>query len=239
MGTPVGKEIWFRNLCARNGLEVTRKQAELLAAYVERLLEWNKKINLISRKDEENIWERHIVGAVSFLFSVRLANGASILDLGTGGGLPGIPLAVLLPSARITLVDSIQKKITAVNEILVSMNLGNVATMCGRAEDLGRRKDLQSTFDYVIARAVGPAHQIAKWSRPFLRRGNSHSKEDADRRPEIPVGAILLLKGGNLDREIQEVRTKLKPRVVEQVRLRSEMEDGTIGIDKILLVVQP
>src|SRR3990172_6606526 len=115
MLTPhVGKEaLWFQSICKWNGLSVSDDRLQLLERYVRQLLDWNKKLNLISRRDEENVWTRHILHSASLLFHLSLKQRARILDLGTGGGLPGIPIKILVPSFSVTLVDSINKKTTA------------------------------------------------------------------------------------------------------------------------------
>ncbi len=236
------KAIWFRTLCSRHGVQVSDAQMKLIEEFVRRLLEWNRKVNLISRKDEENVWERHIAGAIAFLYSARLAEGSSILDLGTGGGLPGIPLAILLPSARLTLIDSIRKKIAAVSDIIASMKIQNATAICGRAEDLNERKDLRGAFDYVVARAVGPSHQIVTWARPFLRPAETRGEErhqTAGGKIELERGSILLLKGGDLDQEIEEVNVKVNPRSIRLVPLQPDKTGVPAWVDKTLLLIQP
>ncbi len=108
----IDSKIWFRNICKKNHLDISDEQAELINFYVSYLLEWNKKINLISRQDEENIWLRHILASISFLFKFTFAFGTSVIDIGTGGGLPGIPLAILYPGIKFTLVIPSIKKST-------------------------------------------------------------------------------------------------------------------------------
>ena len=108
--------IWFRTVCRRNGLEPTDDQLAQLAEYARRLLEWNRKINLISRKDEENIWQSHLLHSISLLMRVDFPLGARILDLGTGGGLPGIPIRILRSDLSFVLLDATKKKVEAVAE---------------------------------------------------------------------------------------------------------------------------
>src|SRR6266849_10544190 len=113
--------VWFRSICQTNHHSVSDEQVDLIVKYVESLLEWNRKINLISRKDEEHIWTRHILGSIAILFHFYFYPGSSLIDIGTGGGLPGIPLAILNRHMDVTLLDSIQKKIRAVSEIVAKL----------------------------------------------------------------------------------------------------------------------
>src|SRR5258707_6454240 len=119
------------NICENNGLRISDIQSELLETYVDTLSEWNSKINLISRRDEENIWHRHILPSISLRFEFQLSLPSKMLDLGTGGGLPGIPIAILLEKLNVTLLDSIHKKIHALNDILSHLHLNNVTAICG------------------------------------------------------------------------------------------------------------
>src|SRR6266850_7259259 len=130
--------LWLRTICQKNRFNLSDEQIDLLQKYVAQLLDWNKKLNLISRKDEENIWSRHILSSVALLFQFEFHPGSAIIDIGTGGGLPGIPLAVLSKNVNMTLIDSIQKKIRAVTEIVSTLKLDRVNTYCGRAEQLNR-----------------------------------------------------------------------------------------------------
>lgn len=233
---------WFKTICRKNNFDVSDVQMELMERYSSALLSWNKKINLISRRDEENIWTKHIVGSISFLFRFRLEPKCSVLDLGTGGGLPGIPLTILEPSLRLTLLDSIQKKINVVHDILSTLNLPNVTALCSRAEELSKRKEYLSSFDYIIARAVAPIKEIIKWSKPLLKRMKQLPKDlqnEIGLNRLIPSGAILLLKGGVLETEIEEAKIKQKPRSLHPHPLSVDGIDPMELSDKKLIIVYP
>ncbi len=206
-----GREF-FRNICAKNSFDISAEQIDKLSAYVKLLLEWNGKINLISRRDEENIWTRHILGSTAFLLSSRFKNNSTVVDVGTGGGLPGIPLAILCPDCSFVLADSIRKKITAVENMIASLCLPNVSAIVGRAEEISGTEAYRNKFDYVIARAVAPVADIVRWCRPFLKSAAPGSPE-ADFRSvrEIPSGTIVLLKGGDLTAEIESAKVKFNP----------------------------
>ncbi|MFA6234328.1 MAG: 16S rRNA (guanine(527)-N(7))-methyltransferase RsmG, partial [Bacteroidota bacterium] len=117
------------------GVAMSDAQRERLTSFVALLREWNSRINLISRKDEEQIWRNHILHSLAVLIAPGLPSKGAMLDLGTGGGMPGIPLAIMLPDVRFTLVDSIAKKIRAVEEMAAQLELGNVSVHLGRVED--------------------------------------------------------------------------------------------------------
>lgn len=200
----------FRRIVRTNGLAVSEEQFARLERYVGLLLDWNGKINLISRRDQENVWFAHILHSVSPWFFVELAPRLRVLDLGTGGGLPGIPLAILRSDLKLTLLDSIRKKADAVRQMASELGLANVDVVAGRAEEVGREGGHRRSYDVVVARAVARLGELTKWSQPFL-------KDDRGMRPtpsgNVGVGVararidgpcLLTLKGGDLEGEIRE-----------------------------------
>ncbi len=210
-------------LCRNNGVHLDDLSRERLSAYVEQLLAWNKKINLVSRKDEENIWESHIVHSLSPLFVLDIPSGIRVLDLGSGGGLPGIPLAIVHGGIEVTLLDSIRKKTVAVEEIVRSLGLEGVAVVNGRAEEVCRRVSLKGSFEVVIARAVAPLVDLVRWSWPFLavrpRAGVASEKVSKGDKTVIDLPYLLALKGGDLEREIREAKLKTGVRRISELRL--------------------
>lgn len=148
---------------------------------------WNSKINVISRKDIEHVYDHHILHAMAIARFVRFQPGANILDLGTGGGLPGLPMAILFPETNFRLIDGTRKKITVVKAIKEELGLKNVAAQHIRAEELKER------FDFVICRAVASLDKLFAWSMPLLSKKEKHA---------IPNG-LITLKGGDLEAEIQ------------------------------------
>lgn len=194
--------IWLRTICRKNGLPVSDDQIALLQDYVARLLDWNRKVNLISRQDEELVWQNHILHSVSLLFKLKLRRPSIIMDLGTGGGLPGIPLKILLPDVDFLLIDSTRKKVIAVQEMLRGLGLPGIEALWGRAEDLVKQENLLSHFDYIVARAVAPLTMLASWSKPFLRPALTAEQRESDGRLSPP--ALIALKGGDLEEEVAE-----------------------------------
>ena len=231
------KKIWFRNICKRNGLEISDIEVDSIEKFSVSLLEWNKKINLISRRDEENIWSKHILGSIALLFRYQLESGSLVLDLGTGGGLPGIPLSIVRPDLKFTLVDSIQKKIRAVSDIVETLKLSNVKTICSRVEELSQKKEFKQSFDYIISRAVGPIVDIVGWGKQLLKP--SGQVKSVPSNSVIEKGAILLLKGGELTDEIEAAKQKTKPRHIFSFPIIIDGLDSTELADKKLVIVYP
>lgn len=172
--------------------ELPRDQVDRLEALWPAYREWNKKINVISRRDMEHFFERHVLHSLSVMKVVRFMDGTKILDAGTGGGFPGIPLAICFPACRFTLVDSIGKKIGVVKEIADTMGLDNVEAIHARVEDIKGR------FDFVTSRAVKPLPVFVPWVAGKIKPGGKH---------ELPNG-ILYLKGGDFGDEIEGLGLK-------------------------------
>ncbi|MBL7805494.1 MAG: 16S rRNA (guanine(527)-N(7))-methyltransferase RsmG [Saprospiraceae bacterium] len=150
--------------------------------------EWNSKINVISRQDIANLVERHVLHSLAIAKVIAFKDGATVLDLGTGGGFPGIPMAILFPKVNFTLVDGTGKKIRVVQEVALALGLTNVKALHIRVEDL----KMNGAFDFVISRAVAPLLQLMQWSHRFFKKKHTHA---------YPNG-LIALKGGNLREEI-------------------------------------
>ena len=157
--------------------------------YNDLILDWNYKINLISRK-QENI-EKNILDSVFFLTKHQLKGDENIIDIGTGGGFPGIPLKILYPGSRLTLLDSTQKKINAVDDIISVMGLNNTVAVWGRAEEKSKESEYKSKYDIVTTLAVSSLVNIYKWCRGFLKK----------------TGYMICLKGGDISEEIEDLNS--------------------------------
>ena len=160
--------------------------------------EWNAQINVVSRKDIDSIYLHHVLHSLSIAAIADFQPGTHIIDIGCGGGFPGIPLAIFFPQVKFHLVDSIAKKLKVVNAVCEGANIKNITTQHTRAEEIKNRK-----FDYAISRAVAPLKDLWKWSSPLLKK--DHSKP-------LPNG-LICLKGGDLAQEIFEsgLRPKMMP----------------------------
>ena len=169
---------------------LTDVQARQMATLERLYPEWNEKINLISRKDIEHLEEHHLLHSLAIAKFIDFAPETTILDVGTGGGFPGIPLAIMFPECRFTLIDSIGKKIRVAEDISQQIGLSNVECLQERAEEEKRQ------YDFVVSRAVMPLPDLEK-----LVRKNIHHRH----RNAIPNG-LIVLKGGNTDGEIHKFR---------------------------------
>ena len=210
----------FMEIILKYFTEFSEEQLRQLQLLEGLYKEWNEKINIISRKDIDSLYEKHVLHSLSIAAVFEFADGAEIMDLGTGGGFPGIPLAIFFPQVKFHLVDSIAKKLKVVEAITKAIGLKNITTQHSRAEDIKNRR-----FDYVVSRAVAPLKDLWRWSKPLLRKGQeprvmSHETIPAssetptpDSRLLTPGSGLICLKGGDLADEIQESRTK--PRVME------------------------
>lgn len=171
--------------------EFTEKQLLQFAALKDLYAEWNEKINVISRKDMNNFYEHHVLHSLAIATQFDFPGGYNVLDIGTGGGFPGIPLAIFFPEVKFHLVDSINKKLKVVSEVANAIGLTNVATQHTRAKDIKDKK-----FDVVVSRAVAPLKDLWYWSKPLLK------KRPIDQPKKI--SGLICLKGGDLSKEISE-----------------------------------
>ncbi|MCF0256029.1 MAG: 16S rRNA (guanine(527)-N(7))-methyltransferase RsmG [Bacteroides heparinolyticus] len=172
--------------------DLTEKQKEQFAALYDLYLDWNSKINVISRKDIESLYEHHVLHSLGIAKVVCFKPGTQIMDLGTGGGFPGIPLAILFPEVEFHLVDSIGKKVRVATEIANSIGLENVTSRHARAEEEKR------IFDFVVSRAVMPLSNLLK----IIRKNISAKQQNA-----LPNG-LICLKGGELEQEAMPYKNK-------------------------------
>ena len=197
--------------------DFTEHQLKQLNALDELYKDWNSKINVISRKDIEGLYEKHVLHSLSIAAVFDFEPGSEIIDIGTGGGFPGIPLAIFFPEVKFHLVDSIAKKLKVVQGVSDAIGLKNLTTQHSRAEEIKNRK-----FDYAVSRAVAPLKELWRWSRPLLK----------SRQPELEkYPGLICLKGGDLTEEINE--TGVKPRIVPV----SEIFPEPFFADKFLLYV--
>lgn len=186
--------------------DFTPAQLEQFGALETLYTDWNSKINVISRKDMESLYEKHVLHSLSIAAAFEWAPGTEVVDLGTGGGFPGIPLAIFFPEVRFHLVDSIGKKIKVVQAVSESLGLHNVTAQHSRIEDIKNRK-----FDFVVSRAVAPLKDLWQWSKPLLKKPSATQHSNP---------GLICLKGGDLAAEISE--SGCKPTVLEMYEIFPE-----------------
>ncbi|MDQ6904696.1 MAG: 16S rRNA (guanine(527)-N(7))-methyltransferase RsmG [Bacteroidota bacterium] len=187
--------------------DFTGKQTEQFAALKNLYEEWNQKINVISRKDVDNFYLHHVLHSLSIATQFDFPDGFEIMDLGSGGGFPGIPLAILFPNVQFHLVDSINKKLKVAQAVIAATGIKNVTVQHARAEDIHDRK-----FDVIMSRAVAPLKDLGYWSKPLLK------KKLVDQPKKI--AGLICLKGGDLNKEIAD--SGYRPRIWEIEKIFEE-----------------
>ncbi|MFA6259914.1 MAG: 16S rRNA (guanine(527)-N(7))-methyltransferase RsmG [Bacteroidia bacterium] len=183
--------------------DLTPKQQLQFDALLELYPAWNEKVNLISRKDIDSLFEKHILHSLAIAKFLPFKPGTKVLDIGTGGGFPGIPLAIFFPETEFVLCDSIAKKIAVAENIAESIGLLNTDFAIGRVEQL------REQFDFIVSRAVAPMEQLFRWTHKLL--------SEKQRNP-IPNG-FLLLKGGDLEEEKKELLQLNRKLHIEEIPL--------------------
>jgi 16S rRNA (guanine527-N7)-methyltransferase len=182
----------FWTMCSANGIVMEEEQLNQILRYQKELLYWNKQINLISRQDEENIALHHIFHSLIVCKYIDLKPKDKCLDIGTGGGMPGIPIKIANPEINMLLVDSIKKKLKIAEMMAQHTGLKKIEALCTRAEDLQNTKKYVGYFDFIFARAVAQIEKLLEWTHPLLKYN----------------GKFVFLKGGDLDYEIKVAQNK-------------------------------
>lgn len=210
----------FEENCEKNGIKFNKEKTELLFRFMNLILEWNEKINVTAIKDEKEFIVKHFID--SLVIGDLLGDAKNVLDIGTGGGFPGIPLKIYYPEKEFTLIDSVNKKVTVVNDINDKLGLSTIEALHIRAEDLARNSSYREQFDLVVTRAVSKLSTIVEYMLPFTKVG----------------GRAICMKGPNAEQEILEAKTaifKLGGEIenVEKMCINNEFERNVIVIKKI------
>ncbi len=174
-------------------LEIDNEQVEQFRMYCQLLTEWNKKMNLTAITEPSDIILKHFVDSCTVLHYVRIPQNARVIDVGTGAGFPGIPLKILRKDIRLTLLDSLNKRLIFLNEVAQQLEI-EVETVHGRAEDIARQEKYREQFDVVVSRAVAPLNVLSEYCLPFVRTG----------------GQFIAMKGRNVHSEVEESRKAVK-----------------------------
>lgn len=183
-------EFW--TICSANGIPLEVEQLHAIERYANEIAYWNEKVNMISRKDIEHILDRHILHSLMVCKYADFPQKAWVLDIGTGGGFPGIPLVIARPDIRILLTDSIAKKVKMTEMFASHTGRRDVKARCIRVEELAREKEMIGKFDRITARAVAPLVSLMEWTEPLLKKN----------------GYFVFLKGGDLNEEIQDAKKR-------------------------------
>lgn len=170
--------------------DLSETQYQKFAALKDLYVEWNQQINVISRKDHENFYERHVLHSLGIAKTQLFEPGTRVMDVGCGGGFPGIPLAIFFPETEFTLVDSIGKKIKVVKAVVEALELDNVKAFHERAENI------PSSFDFIVSRAVTRMDKFLPWVKNKFKKENKHERKNG----------ILYLKGGDLTEEMSSIK---------------------------------
>lgn len=176
------------NLITKYFNNLTIEQLEQFNALQDLYENWNLQINVVSRKDIDELYLRHVLHSLGIAKLMQFQPNSKVLDVGTGGGFPGIPLAILFPETHFTLVDSIGKKIKVVNEVVVGLNLKNVTTKHQRVEEIDTK------YDFIVSRAVARMDAFTRWTEGKVKKKSTHFLKNG----------ILYLKGGDLTEELAE-----------------------------------
>ena len=185
--------------------DFTPEQERQFSSLKDLYTSWNEKINVISRKDMDNFYMHHVLHSLVIAAKFNFEKDMQVMDLGAGGGFPGLPLAIFFPTVSFHLVDSINKKLQVVNQIADQLDIKNITTQHTRAEEIRNRQ-----FDVVVSRAVAPLKDLWHWSKPLIKKNKN---------PEA-VNGLICLKGGDLTKEIFE--SGCKPFVWEVDKLFNE-----------------
>lgn len=216
INTPEWRDL-LRNQAAACDIGLTEKQLSLLGTFVAELITWNQKVNLTAITDPVEVIEKHLID--SLIPAHHLREGASFLDIGTGGGLPGIPLKIYMPSLKMTLIDGSRKKISFINYMIRQLGLAEVEARQIRAEELAEMSAYQQAYDVVISRAVTSIKQFVILGTPFLKKD----------------GIMIAMKGPEFSKELEEISGEDKTMDIRIIPYRLPIS----GAARALLLIRP
>ncbi len=190
--------------CELLGLQINNNQADTFLKYMKILLEWNKKVNITAITDTKQFIIKHFLDSLSCIKSYNFSNQKKIIDVGTGGGFPGLPIKIMIPDINLTLLDSIQKRIIFLEALTKEINLQSILLIHGRAEDYGRKSLYREKYDVAVSRAVAPFRILLEYCLPFVNEGGIFIvQKSADIEAEIKEGTeALKILGGQVEQKI-------------------------------------
>lgn len=210
------------------GVELTNKDIERFLKYKDILKEWNNKINLTTITDDYEIIVKHFLDSISLVKCGLLKDGISLIDVGTGAGFPGIPIKILFPGIKVVLLDSLNKRVKFLNEVIQQLKLENIYAVHGRAEDMARDKDYRGKFNISTARAVANMTVLSEYCIPFVKEG----------------GYFLAMKGPSAEDELKDGKNAIgtlggKVKEIIEVELYGEeMDHRIVVIEKVLKTLE-
>lgn len=197
----------FQNALSEFGISLNQKQIEQFELYYKLLVSWNEKMNLTAITDREEVYVKHFLDSLSFVKTNPPTEDFRLIDIGTGAGFPGIPIKILYPKAHITLMDSLAKRVTFLNEVIEELSLneeGSIEAVHARAEDLAKDQTYREQYDYAVSRAVANLSTLSEYCLPFVKIGGvfvSYKSEKATEEVKDAKKAVFLL-GGSFGEEI-------------------------------------
>lgn len=204
-------------------LELSEKQYEQFIKYMRLVQEWNEKINLTAITEDEEFIKKHFVDCIKAFKSKAIAEAHTIIDVGTGAGFPGIPIAIMHPTAKITLLDSLNKRINYLNIVVRELGLKNVTTIHSRAEDGARKPELREQFDVATSRAVANMAVLSEFCMPYVKKG----------------GYFVALKGPSIDEELKNAGNAIKTLggelkgIIEVSIEETDLKHNIVEVEKI------
>ncbi len=193
------------------GIQLSDYQLNQFKQFYHEIISWNCRVNLISKNDETRIIERHFLESSAFSFFEELKGPVSVLDLGSGGGFPGVPLKIINPDIELMLLDSKRMKALFLNSLIKTLNLNNAEVLCKRAEDAGEMTEFKNKFDVVVSRAVAELPVLYNWARAFLK----------------PGGLLAATKGSKLAEEVKVFALKWPQAQIEINSMPFRVSDRT------------
>lgn len=200
----------------------SREKAEILMQYMEEILMWNEKVNLTGITDRDEFVQKHFIDSLLVIDSTEFNKAKSIIDIGTGGGFPGVPLAVCFPEKDFLLMDSLSKKIKIVKEICQELDIKNVTAVHGRAEEMARHKELRETFQLCVSRAVANMSTPSEYCLPFIEKG----------------GTFIAYKGPDCEDEIEDAKEAIKILGGKLLRIEIPKQEETDFEHKLVFVLK-
>lgn len=218
-----GKNHVLTEGCKSLGIQLSEQQIEQFENYYNILIEWNQVMNLTGITDYDEVMRKHFVDSLSIVKAIDISNYSTLLDVGTGAGFPGIPLKIVYPHLRVVLLDSLNKRINFLNEVIAKLGLSGIEAIHGRAEDYARQKGYREQFDIVVSRAVANLSSLSEYCIPYTK----------------DKGLFISYKSGNVDTEYKEAKKAVfllggkEKEVVKFMLPGSDIERSLVVIEKV------